>query len=178
MQDVSNDSAQSHLLFNNNPATSQVSAIDFSELSSAFNTVLQVKGCPVALLDINGNVLACSDWPVTPSGLKPLAQFIAKNSDTLCVTPITLIDEQVGSLFVGHYQGQNDVAANTLPDTIMHLLAPLTFHAYSSHQIAFMQDAGFTTEFAVLLVSATGFTFLVSAQSMSKNRPRGRSVLV
>jgi predicted MFS family arabinose efflux permease len=45
---------------------------------------------------------------------------------------------------------------------IVHLLAPLTFHAYSSHQIAFMQDAGLTTEFAVLLVSATGFTFFVS----------------
>lgn len=49
---------------------------------------------------------------------------------------------------------------------IVHLLAPLTFHAYSSHQIAFMQDAGFTTEFAVLLVSATGFTFFVSRLSL------------
>jgi predicted MFS family arabinose efflux permease len=45
---------------------------------------------------------------------------------------------------------------------IVHLLAPLTFHAYSSHQIAFMQDSGLSTEFAVLLVSATGFTFFVS----------------
>jgi predicted MFS family arabinose efflux permease len=49
---------------------------------------------------------------------------------------------------------------------IVHLLAPLTFHAYSSHQIAFMQDAGLTTEFAVLLVSATGFTFFVARLSL------------
>lgn len=42
---------------------------------------------------------------------------------------------------------------------VVHLLAPLTFHAIGSHQIAFFQHVGIEPELAVLLVAATGFTF-------------------
>lgn len=41
----------------------------------------------------------------------------------------------------------------------VHLLAPLTFHAIGSHQIAYFQDAGVAPDLAVLLVASTGFTF-------------------
>lgn len=42
---------------------------------------------------------------------------------------------------------------------IVHLLAPLTFHAVGSHQIALFQHVGIESELAVMLVAATGFTF-------------------
>jgi predicted MFS family arabinose efflux permease len=41
----------------------------------------------------------------------------------------------------------------------VHLLAPLTFHALGSHQIAYFQDIGIAPDLAVLLVASTGFTF-------------------
>ena len=41
----------------------------------------------------------------------------------------------------------------------VHLLAPLTFHALGSHQIAYFQDIGISPDLAVLLVASTGFTF-------------------
>lgn len=40
-----------------------------------------------------------------------------------------------------------------------HVLAPLTFHAIASHQIAYFQEAGIAPELAVLVVASTGFTF-------------------
>jgi predicted MFS family arabinose efflux permease len=43
----------------------------------------------------------------------------------------------------------------------VHLLAPLTFHALGSHQIAYFQDIGMAPDLAVLLVASTGFTFFV-----------------
>ena len=43
----------------------------------------------------------------------------------------------------------------------VHLLAPLTFHALGSHQIAYFQDIGIAPDLAVLLVASTGFTFFV-----------------
>jgi predicted MFS family arabinose efflux permease len=42
---------------------------------------------------------------------------------------------------------------------IVHLLAPMTFHAIGSHQVAYFQDAGMRQDVAVLLVATTGFTF-------------------
>ena len=44
---------------------------------------------------------------------------------------------------------------------IVHLLAPLTFHAIGSHQIAYFQEIGLAADLAVLLVAAGGFTFFV-----------------
>ena len=45
---------------------------------------------------------------------------------------------------------------------LVHLLAPLTYHAIGSHQVAYLQHAGLTLEFAVWVVSTTGFTFFLS----------------
>ena len=50
-----------------------------------------------------------------------------------------------------------------IPETIREQLIEMGIPA---DQIAFMQHAGLTTEFAVLLVSATGFTFFVSRLSL------------
>ncbi len=41
----------------------------------------------------------------------------------------------------------------------VHVLAPLTFHAIASHQIAYLQGAGIAPDLAVLVVASTGFTF-------------------
>ena len=44
---------------------------------------------------------------------------------------------------------------------LVHILAPLTFHAIGSHQIAYFQDAGVAPDLAVLVVASTGATFFV-----------------
>ncbi|HSG51417.1 MAG TPA: PocR ligand-binding domain-containing protein [Rheinheimera sp.] len=105
-----------------------VAALDFSRLNTLFESFLQVMNVPIALLDLNGKVLASSRWN------RACIQFHRQNETTLqrclesdrdlalqleqgknysiyrcrngltdCATPVVLDGEHIANLFIGQF---------------------------------------------------------------------------
>ena len=112
-----------------NPAAEElVVAADFSQLNDLFENFLQVMGIPIALIDLQGKVLASSRWqracaqfhrqePTTLSRClesdKDLAMQLQEGKDYSvyrcrnglidCATPIILDGQHIANLFIGQF---------------------------------------------------------------------------
>ncbi|MCH8538773.1 MAG: diguanylate cyclase [Alkalimonas sp.] len=112
-----------------NPAAEElVAAADFSQLNSLFENFLQVMGIPIALIDLQGKVLASSRWQLAcaqfhrqaPTTLnrclesdKDLALQLQDGQDYSvyrcrnglidCATPIILDGQHIANLFIGQF---------------------------------------------------------------------------
>ncbi|MDP4529638.1 diguanylate cyclase [Alkalimonas delamerensis] len=105
-----------------------VAAIDFSQLNILFENFLQVMGIPIALIDMQGKVLASSHWqracahfhrqaPDTLSRClesdrdlalqleqgKNYSVYRCRNGLIDCATPIFLEDRHIANLFIGQF---------------------------------------------------------------------------
>ncbi|MEN3156994.1 PocR ligand-binding domain-containing protein [Alkalimonas sp. NCh-2] len=105
-----------------------VAAIDFSQLNSLFDNFLQVMGIPIALIDLQGKVLASSRWQQacahfhrqSPTTLnrclesdrdlalqleqgKNYSVYRCRNGLIDCATPILLEDRHIANLFIGQF---------------------------------------------------------------------------
>lgn len=112
-----------------NPAAEElVAAADFSQLNSLFDNFLQVMGIPIALVDMQGKVLASSRWQracaqfhrQAPSTLtrclesdkqlaiqlqegKNYSVYRCRNGLIDCATPIILDGQHIANLFIGQF---------------------------------------------------------------------------
>lgn len=110
-------------------ATSQlVAALDFSWLNTLFNNFLQVMDIPIALVDLQGKVLASSNWQRVCVQFHRASEYTFKrclesdsqlakqlelgknyslyqchNGLTDCATPITLDGKHIANLFIGQF---------------------------------------------------------------------------
>ncbi|WP_166837830.1 diguanylate cyclase domain-containing protein [Rheinheimera pleomorphica] len=105
-----------------------VAALDFSRLNTLFENFLQVMNVPIALIDLNGKVLASSRWqracvqfhrqtgPTLQRCLesdrdlalqleqgKNYSIYRCRNGLTDCATPIILDGEHIANLFIGQF---------------------------------------------------------------------------
>lgn len=105
-----------------------IAALDFSRLNSLFENFLQVLNVPIALIDLQGKVLASSRWqraciqfhrqsPLTLSRCQESDRELAmqlqqgknysiyrcRNGLTDCATPIVLDGEHIANLFIGQF---------------------------------------------------------------------------
>ncbi|MDP4534630.1 PocR ligand-binding domain-containing protein [Alkalimonas collagenimarina] len=113
----------------NNPATHElVAAASFSQLSTLFDNFLDVMGIPIALIDLQGKVLASSRWqracaqfhrqaPTTLSRClesdkdlalqlqdgKDYSVYRCRNGLIDCATPIVLDGQHIANLFIGQF---------------------------------------------------------------------------
>ena len=111
------------------PATSQlVAALDFSWLNTLFKNFLQVMDIPIALVDLQGKVLASSNWQRVCAQFHRASEYTFKrclesdsqlakqlelgknyslyqchNGLTDCATPITLDGKHIANLFIGQF---------------------------------------------------------------------------
>lgn len=125
MQDVSAGSAQSQHPLDNEPVSKLLATFDFSELNTVFNSILQVMGLPVSLLDIYGKVLASPNCSDTKLNLQPTADLTAQSSQQDEATPIILDGEHIASLLVDKRQPTTISLDATPPNSITQVLAPL-----------------------------------------------------
>ncbi|MCS4308641.1 diguanylate cyclase (GGDEF)-like protein [Rheinheimera pacifica] len=126
MQDVSTGSTQLQYLDDIEPASKLVATIDFSALNTAFNNARQLLGSPVVLLDINGKLLASSDWPDARNDLAQATEICAGYNQQDYATPIMLDGEHIASLLVGKRQLNNSNMDKTQLNSIAQILATLT----------------------------------------------------
>ena len=105
-----------------------VAALDFSRLNALFESFLQVMNVPIALLDLNGKVLASSRWnraciqfhrqsettlqrclesdrdlAMQLEQGKNYSIYRCRNGLTDCATPVVLDGEHIANLFIGQF---------------------------------------------------------------------------
>ena len=105
-----------------------VAALDFSRLNTLFESFLQVMNVPIALLDLNGKVLASSRWnraciqfhrqsettlqrclesdrdlALQLEQGKNYSIYRCRNGLTDCATPVVLDGEHIANLFIGQF---------------------------------------------------------------------------
>lgn len=102
--------------------------IDFSQMNAIFQNFLEVVGLPQAIIDLEGRVLASSNWQrlcmefhrANPGTLqrclesdrtlsremqegKPYAIYRCRNGLTDCASPITIEGQHIANLFIGQF---------------------------------------------------------------------------